>query len=158
MYFRRLAASRHRSSPCSARSCLGCTRVHITVYQRGCVFFFFCASLSTSRMVLPQKQTQVLFCSAAAWRVGERKRRHASPPPQPPFTRWRGRGFSGYRFGNGSRRGPGTPEGRRSRRGPCIPALGASSSSRGIEMFGQANRVSRGAQMHPGLGEEEGFG
>ena len=41
---------------------------------------------------------------------------------------------------------------------PSIPALGVSSSLGGIEMFGQANCVSRGAQEHPGLGEEEDFG
>lgn len=40
MRFRSLAASRHRSSPCSDHSCLDFTRVHITVYQRGCIFFF----------------------------------------------------------------------------------------------------------------------
>lgn len=37
--FRRLAASRHRSFPCSTHSCLDFTRVHITVYQRGSIFF-----------------------------------------------------------------------------------------------------------------------
>lgn len=43
----------------------------------------------------------------------------------------------------------------RSRNGSCIPALGASRSLGDTGVFGHGKCVSRVAQEHPGLGEEE---
>lgn len=81
--FRRLAASRHRSFPCSTHSCLDFTRVHITVYQRGSIFFpllFFCTLLSTSQTV-PAKTNAgfVLHCSGTEG--GREEEVTRVPPP-----------------------------------------------------------------------------
>lgn len=87
--FRRLAASRHRSSPCSHHSCLDFTRVHITAYQRGCVSFFSlpfflffflpCTSLNTSQTV-HVKTNPGFVPQAAAGGWGEEEGREGRAP------------------------------------------------------------------------------
>lgn len=157
--FRRLAASRHRSFPCSTHSCLDFTRVHITVYQRGSIFFPLLFFLHFSEYKPNgSRKNKRRFCSALQWHGGwERGRGDTCPPSSPDSL---AEGFSGHGFGNGSWRGHSgisTSKGR-SRSRSCIPAMGAPRSSGGIGMFSQGKCVSRGAQEYPGLGEEEGFG
>lgn len=114
--FRRLAASRHRSSPCSHHSCLDFTRVHITAYQRGCLSFFFffpfhffyfffllpCASLNGSRENKPGS------CSAGGW--GEEEEGREGREGRAPLAELLLVGARGW-SGPGSLQNVGTPRG-----------------------------------------------
>lgn len=168
VYFRRLAASRHRSFPCSTHSCLDFTRVHITVYQRGCISFFllflFFSPHFAEYKPNGSRKNKYRFCSAMRRPGGqERERgdmRFSPPAPRPDSLAGGAEGFSWHGFGNGSWRGHGgigTPEGRRSRRGSCIPAQGVSSLSGGIEMFGQHTVRVHGSSRAPRPGRRGKF-
>lgn len=108
--FRRLAASRHRSSPCSHHSCLDFTRVHITAYQRGCVSFFF-FSLPFFFFLLPctllngSRENKPGSCSAGGW--GEEEEGREGRAPLAELLLVGARGWSGP----GSLQNTGTPRG-----------------------------------------------
>lgn len=125
VYFRRLAASRHRSFPCSAHSCLDFTRVHITVYQRGCIFFFVCVLHFAEYKLNSSRKNKCRFCSAMQRYRGWERGRGDTCLPLGPESLAGGGIFGAQVWSWKAPCGISTPEGRRSRRGFPHPSPGS---------------------------------